>query len=345
MPTHSPPIKPTRVRLEASSRCQLRCPSCPTTTKAIEPAIGSGVLKFDDFKKFLAENPFVKDIEISNYGEVFLNPEILPIIQLAHEKSVTIRIENGANLNHVSDEVLEGLVKYSVRNIKCSIDGASQETYSQYRVRGNFDRVIENIKTINRYKALYQSQFPKLEWQFIVFGHNEHEIPRAREMATELGMGIFFKLNWDADFSPIRNSNWVKSETGNVATSRKEYTDKFDEDYMQQICHQLWEQPQINWDGKNLGCCRNFWGDFGGNFFQDGLVTTVNNEKMSYAREMLLGQKLPRKDIPCTTCSIYQGLRQRQKFIKPPPGPPSLLYRLRRKIRKIMARHLVGSSA
>ncbi len=31
---------------------------------------------------------------------------------------------------------------------------------------------------------------------------------------------------------------------------------------------------------KVLGCCRNFWGDFGGNAFTDGLVSSLNNEKI-----------------------------------------------------------------
>jgi MoaA/NifB/PqqE/SkfB family radical SAM enzyme len=343
VPAAPPLIKPKSVRLEVSSRCQLRCPSCPTTTKAIEPAVGSGVLKFDDFKNFLQANPSVRNIEISNYGEVFLNPEILKILQRAHEKRVTIKIENGANLNHVSDEVLEALVKYRVKSIHCSIDGASQETYSQYRVRGNFDRVIKNIEAINHYKALHHSPFPRLKWQFIVFGHNEHEIPKAREMAAKLGMEIYFKLTWDSDFSPIRDPEWVKRETGNIAGSRDEFADKLGVDYMQPLCHQLWTHPQINWDGKNLGCCRNFWGDFGGNVFQDGLLATVNNEKMNYARDMLLGGKPPRQDIPCTTCSIYQGMRKRKKFIKMSEVRPSLLFRIRRKIGKLVSQRLGAS--
>ena len=49
---------------------------------------------------------------------------------------------------------------------------------------------------------------------------------------------------------------------------------------MQEICHQLWDAPQINWDGKILGCCRNFWGDFGGNAFTEGLFQSVNSGQM-----------------------------------------------------------------
>ena len=83
------------------------------------------------------------------------------------------------NINNVQKDVLEGLVKYRLRSMTCSIDGASNETYKTYRVKGNFETVIENIRKINFFKQKYQSEYPRLTWQFIVFGHNEHEIPLA----------------------------------------------------------------------------------------------------------------------------------------------------------------------
>jgi MoaA/NifB/PqqE/SkfB family radical SAM enzyme len=99
---------------------------------------------------------------VANYGEVFLNPQLLPILEYAHQKNVAISIENGANLNYVRDEVIEGLVKFQVRVLTCSIDGATSESYRKYRVRGNFDKVISNIEKINSYKDRYKSTVPKL---------------------------------------------------------------------------------------------------------------------------------------------------------------------------------------
>jgi MoaA/NifB/PqqE/SkfB family radical SAM enzyme len=308
-------IAPRCVRIEASSFCQLRCPSCPTTSGHIHPAIGSGFLKFEDFRELLVSNPALEQVEISNYGEVFLNPELLRILEYAHQRGVAISIGNGANLNHVKDEVLEGLVKYRVRVMTCSIDGATPENYRKYRVRGNFDQVISNIETINSFKHRYQSALPKLEWQFVVFGHNEHEIPIAREMAAKLGMEFRTKLTWDAKFSPIRDAEFVRAQTGWRSVTREEYEQEHGEKYLSTTCHQLWDAPQINWDGKVIGCCRNFWGDFGGNAFTDGLMDSINNEKMTYAREMLSGREPARHDIPCTTCEIYIAMRGRSKFI------------------------------
>jgi len=308
-------IAPRHVRVEASSYCQLRCPACATTSGHIHPAIGSGFLKFENFRELLESNSALQQVEISNYGEVFLNPHLLRILEYAHQKGVAISIRNGANLNHIKDEVLEGLVKYRVRVLSCSIDGVTPESYRKYRVRGDFDTVIRNIERINLYKRRYQSDVPSLRWQFIVFGHNEHEIPIAREMAEKLGMEFCPKLTWDAKFSPIRDGEFVRAQTGWQSITRDEYEKEHGENFGSGICHQLWDAPQINWDGKVIGCCRNFWGDFGGNAFTDGLMNSINNEKMTYARDMLSGQQPARDDIPCTTCEIYVAMRNRSKFI------------------------------
>ncbi len=298
-------VQPHKIRLEASSYCQLRCPACPNTTHAIQPVISGGSLTLKNFQTLLANNPRIAEVQLANYGEIFLNPELLEIIKHSHERGVVLRATTGVNLNHVKPDVLEGLVRYTFRSLTCSIDGASDETYKIYRVRGNFDRVIDNIRTINHFKQAYGSRYPLLTWQFVIFGHNEYELPRARALARELHMDFRPKLSWDPDFSPIRDAAFVRKVVGHRAASREEYAQKRGVAYFDHLCHQLWEEPQINWDGKILGCARNFGGDFGGNAFTDGLDKSLNSEKLTYARKMLLGKQPPRPDIPCSSCDVY----------------------------------------
>jgi MoaA/NifB/PqqE/SkfB family radical SAM enzyme len=231
---------------------------------------------------------------------------------LAHERGVELIANNGVNLNKIRPEVLEGLVRYRFRSLVCSIDGASQETYSIYRVRGKFANVIDNIRKINELKRRYNSPFPKLRWKFIVFGHNEHEVPVAREMARELGMDFVAKPNWDPNYSPLRDPEAVRAATDDPVTW-DEYAALYGDG---DCCHQLWDEPQINWDGKVLGCCVNSWGDFGGNAFRDGLTASVNTEQIQYARAMLLGRAPPREDIPCTRCRAYQNMSKRGAWLE-----------------------------
>ena len=261
------------------------------------------------------DNPSIKMMELSNYGEALLNPHLIEILQYAHRRSVAVTLANGVNLNHCKDELIEGLVKYRVRDITCSIDGASQASYQAYRVRGHFDTVIGHIEQINHFKKLHGSEFPRLRWQFVVFGHNENEIPIARAMATHLGMTFDTKISWDAKLSPIHDKPFVRAQTGEQALTRQEYEELHGSAYAQQICTQLWDNPQFNWDGKNLGCCRNFWGDFGGNAFTDGLTACLSHEKMAYARDMLRGRNPPRADIPCSTCELFHAMQVRSNWI------------------------------
>lgn len=313
-------LNPRYVRLDASTVCQLKCPSCPTATGATGKKLGVGFLKLEDFKGFVRRNPNVAHIELSNWGEVFLNKEFAKILEYAYRHNVCLYIANGANLNNVREDMAEALVKYKLRRITCSIDGASQQTYVQYRINGNFDKVIENIKKINYWKAKYRSSYPQLKWQFVAFGHNEHEILKAKEMAKSLGMEFFLKLSWAdlydlPDFSPVKDKELVGRETGLNVSSRREYMEKYGQDYVERTCcWDLWNTPQINYDGRILGCPINFWGDYG-NVFEKDLDTCLNGEKMKYARDMLMGKQESREGIPCTTCKVYHGMKKDKAWV------------------------------
>ncbi len=313
-------LSPRAIRLDVATACQLRCPACPTTLGIIRDDLGTGFVRLDDFRRLLEANPGVRSIELSNWGEIFLNPDLLAMMELAAERGVALSAKNGANLNTVADGVLEGLVRYRFRAITCSIDGASPETYAVYRRRGDFDTVLANIRKINGFKARYGSKYPKLTWQFVVFGHNEHEIPRARALAQELGMELRVKLSWGGtylgeDFSPVRNREAVRKEISGGVADRTEYETRFGVRYGQRrTCAQMWTDPQINWDGRVLGCCVNHWGDYG-NAFRDGLAETCGGERMSYARAMLMGEAPARADIPCTTCANYTAMQRTGRWI------------------------------
>jgi len=312
-------IRPRKVHLDASTVCQLKCPSCPTASGNIAETLGSGFLKFIDFKNFLDDHPGVSRIELSNWGEIFLNKELIQIMSYAYNHNVGLSAGNGVNLNTVDDGVIAALVKYRFRNITCSIDGASQETYSRYRQNGNFNKVIENIKKINSLKRIYHSRYPVLRWQFVVFGHNEHEIAQARRLAKKLGMSFYLKLSWDdlygEAFSPVKNAALVKKELGLGVANRQDFFVKYKRDYMATMCYKLWRRPQINYDGRLLGCSINYWGDYG-NVFKHGFGKCWNGEKINNARNLLMGKRPMADDIPCLRCKIYERRKVSNRWVK-----------------------------
>ena len=303
-----------KARLEAFPACQLKCPACPTTSGAIRPAIVPGQLTPALFEKFLDQSPSLRIVELSNYGEVFLNKSLGAILDLAAARGISVSIENGANLNQMDDGLADTLVRTGVTELKCSIDGATQETYAKYRVKGDLAQVLANIDLINEAKRRHGSERPNLIWQFIVFGHNEHEIADARIMAAQRGMRFRAKISWDDDVSPVRDGAMVRRETG-LPPTRAEYREETGRTYLRHMCQQLWTEPQFNWNGDNLGCCRNFWGTFGGNAIADGFDAAFNGEKMKRARRALLGIEAPASDIPCATCDLYVDMRKTGRYL------------------------------
>ncbi len=303
-------VTATSIRIDASAHCQLACPLCPTADGRTREGLGRGHLKLADFERLLDRNPEIAQVELSNYGEMFLNPQLPAILAAAHERQVTVSGANGANLNHASEEALEAVVKYRLRSLTCSIDGATQETYGRYRVNGDLERVLTHVDKIREHRRAYGSAFPMLDWQFVVFGHNEHELPTIKALAAERGMGFRPRLSWDEDFSPIQNRELVRLESGVGAASRSEFREQRGIGYGRKLCLQLWRQPALNWDGRLFGCCVNYWQDFGVNAFDVGLDAAVNHPTIEHTRRMLMGQAEPQPDTPCLRCDHYRELQE-----------------------------------
>src|SRR4051794_8582668 len=144
--------EPRLIQIDASAHCQLACPSCPTATGATRTGMGAGHLDPDRFREMLDQSPWIAEVELSNYGEMFLNPRLIEILRIAREREVVLHADNGTNLNHAHNDILDALVAEGFRSLTVSIDGASPESYRQYRVGGDFDRVIGHIRRLNERK-------------------------------------------------------------------------------------------------------------------------------------------------------------------------------------------------
>lgn len=296
------------VSIDLSTICQLRCVEC-STSKGIthNGIVGRGQLKFKDFVLFIENNPQIKRMEMSNWGEIFLNPDIADIIKYAHEHGVKLYCGNGTNFNKVDEQVLEYLVKFEVEFLNLSIDGASQETYEKYRVNGNFDQVIKNIERLNYYKNLYNSQYPMLSWQFIIFGHNEHELPKVKELCKKYNMAFNPKLNY-SDFSPVIDKEFVRRESGLGVADRKEYKELYNKEY-KAPCYHCFDSPQINWNGDILGCSVNKWKTFG-NVFETSISEWESSNIYKELVEVLFEGRQCQEHLPCFYCPNYKMIKE-----------------------------------
>jgi len=275
----------------------------------LKPYYGFGYLKFNDFKNFVDANK-VTHVEFINFGEPFLNPEVLDIIKYAHEKNITLTTHT--NGNFIEDNVIEGLVKYKFAFIHFSIDGASQKVYEIYRRGGNFYKAIDTIKKLNFYKNKYSSRYPEISWKYVIFGHNIHEIPKAKEMAKSLNVSLNFQEDFAPElFPPVPESDLLFVEE----QIKGYYIHRWDFPTRAQACSDLWLMPSINWDGKFFGCCMNYVKPFGTNAFKQDLMSILNDPDYLYAKKMVMGIAPAKEGIPCTDCFIYKQRVRRGSFL------------------------------
>lgn len=306
--------KISEVSIDLSTICQLRCVEC-STSKGIthKGIVGKGQFSISQFVDFTKKNPQIKRIEMSNWGEIFLNKDIASIIKHAYENGVTLYCGNGTNFNDVEEKVLEYLVKYKVEFLNLSIDGATQETYEKYRVRGNLNKVFHNIERLNFYKEKYRSEYPKLSWQFIVFGHNEHEIPLVKELCKKYNMAFNPKLNYSS-FSSVIDKDFVRRESGLGVADRQEFKEIYKKEY-KAPCYHCFSSPQINWNGEILGCSVNKWKTIG-----DISKTTIEDWEQSDSYNVLIkvlfeGIECP-PSIPCYYCPNYHKIKDKPLTLK-----------------------------
>ncbi len=236
----SPKSMPYTVTVDITNICNLKCPLCPTGRKFYgrKPSYN----KIKDLETFLDEvGKYLIYANLYNWGEPLLHPKIDEIVKLFHSRKIHTSISS--NLNIKDKDKIINVCDAGLDHIIISADGANEDIYQIYRKGGNFNLLLENIKLIVNYKKQKNKKTPSINWQFIPFRHNEHEINDARELALSLGVDKFvFNV-------PIGPDEWQPKD------------EKLKGDHLQSgdsFCTQLWQNITIHGDGGIVPCCHLF---------------------------------------------------------------------------------------
>ena len=177
---------PRAIQMDASSHCQLACPVCPTATGLTLPVLGAGHLKVADFERLLSDNPEIREVELSNYGEMFLNPQLPDLLACAYERQVVVSGSNGVNLNFASEAALNAVVKYRVRPHLFDRwgDAGNLLTVPGQRPPGPRSATCGPNPGVATARPI---RISAARLAIVAAGHNEHEIELARAMAQAQG--------------------------------------------------------------------------------------------------------------------------------------------------------------
>jgi radical SAM protein with 4Fe4S-binding SPASM domain len=284
---------PYSLVIESTNICNLKCPLCPTGMGI--PGREKGKMRLVNFKKIIDEiGGYVYSLRLENWGEPLLNEDIYDAISYAKLKKICVSFNT--NLTFLTEENAERLILSGLDHIKISLDGATPETYTQYRIGGDFKRVVENIKALISRRRLLNKNNPFIEIQFIIMKHNEHELKDIKRLCADLKVDALLLEKARPDMrEELFNSDarsiekfreWLPT---NSKYSVFDYNTK-DRKARPQNCSYLWTTAVINWDGSVVPCCSIYDEQYDfGNILEQGLRGIWNGDKYRAAR-MLMGR-------------------------------------------------------
>lgn len=239
------------------------------------------------------------------------------MIEYAERKNIFVSVHSNLSLK-LNDEALRKIINSGLDELIVSVDGASQETYSQYRIGGDFELVISNIMKLVEMKKQLKSEKPDITWKLIVNKYNENEIEKAEDMADRLG--VSFHLGQiglgddlpDFDFDDAvdaRKEKWLPLNSKYV---REIYRGKYSLPLYENICGHLFCSPVVNPDGKVTPCCyatdeQNVFGDL----LTESFDNIWNNHMYRSSRNLFVPflKKISKVETICMRCNNYMNIR------------------------------------
>lgn len=241
---------PLGAGVEPTTACNLQCPHCVSGLRAFERP--TGTMKPELFAK-IAEELAPRGLYLTMYfqGEPFINPKLPEMIRKA--SGLGLYTSASTNGHFLTEEKADAVIRSGLSHLIVSLDGATPETYKEYRVGGDFDTVIEGARTLARRKRALKSLTPLIDLQFVVFRHNEHELKEVKQLGREVGADrtvvktaqIYDFENADRWLPKDERKSRYRNNDGTTELKKKRYNH----------CWRLWSSIEITWDGRAAPCC------------------------------------------------------------------------------------------
>ncbi len=301
--SYKAPPYPVSLMIEPTNICNLRCPTCPTGSGRVKRP--KGFMSFDAFKEILDQfHKIPMDVTLHNYGESFLNDDLLRMAHYSASAGISPGISTNGTL--IADRAAaERIVDAGFSQITFSLDGASQETYAQFRKTGSFQSVKRAIELLVQVRNQRNRKTPNIAVQFIIMKHNEHETDLIKELGNRIGVdSIIFKTVWVDLLSPNAGQLIDRFSPHDAAKSR--FSLDKNGNYrirgaMAPGCSSIQRIMVINWDGNVIPCCYDIdEKNLLGNVFDDGAISIWRGKKFDEFRRTVFTDKskIPR----CRVC-------------------------------------------
>lgn len=178
--------KLSKIYVEITTFCNLSCEMCIQRVWDEAPNAMS-LETFANLMAQISELPESPIIHLGGYGEPMVHPDIIEIVRLA--KATGAQVEMTTNGMMLSRERADALFELQLDKLVISVDGVTPESYSDIRVHGDLDRIIQNLRYLQGVKLRKVGRHAKPEFAlaFVAMKSNINELPDLAKLASYLG--------------------------------------------------------------------------------------------------------------------------------------------------------------
>ena len=204
----------TTVHLEVTERCNASCPQCARNLNGgeINPQLHDAELSLDDVKQIL-KPAFIKQLNrlymCGNYGDPISARDTLERFEYIRSHNAKMQLSFHTNASAKTPEWWSKLPAAMGKShyVVFSVDGL-EDTNHLYRQGTVWKKIMENARA-------FIEAGGRARWDFIVFGHNEHQVELARALAESMGFEKFNVKKSNRFFSNTRGAVKAEHQAGN----------------------------------------------------------------------------------------------------------------------------------
>lgn len=300
---------PIKLQVELTNSCNFNCKTCARHWYPLK----TGFMDEKLIGKVKRIIPKIDELVLFGYGEPILHPKFFELVDFAKRKNKRVSFFTNGSL--INKRNAKKLVEKQVTTITFSLDGANKKTFEKIRKNSNFDKIVEGINLINKYKEEYKKKLPKLEINFVAMDFNIGELPDLIDLASKLKMGrveVSYLIIWSKNLKKYSALEKDKKEIFDKAKElAKENNIVLDLPHVsggEIKCNSPWDYSYIRWDGAVQTCCfsdKLKMGDLNKQEFEE-----IWNDK-SYQRIRGLIKK---EQYPVDDCKTCLARLKNQKF-------------------------------
>lgn len=178
-------MKPLDYAVDISGGCNLRCISCPRASrKERHPPVG--FMSPETFElvleKILREDPLVGSLQLYQWGEPLLNPQLPEILRIANKHGIQCAISSNLNVNRELAPVIAAGPAW----FRISVSGTGKE-YEHTHTGANWKTVVANMEELSRLRKTLRPEM-KTELYYHLYKHNQGEsLNQVRDLCDRLG--------------------------------------------------------------------------------------------------------------------------------------------------------------